>query len=209
MASTGTPDRSWPRVTVRVREVRVRVLGERLRFGLPKIPTAGGQMSVRPPLQAVSGCGCEALRRTRLRSCALAAPTKADATFERCRRLPPDDLGRPPIREVKLVDDRAQARRRQDIVDHDHVARPQCRQLCKFRDRRHKAPRRSRVCPSTDSGTITEMDARSEPGLNDPFDEAIDDALSSLPADLCAAMSNIEIVVEDEPPDGQPLLGLY
>jgi hypothetical protein len=31
--------------------------------------------------------------------------------------------------EVKLVDDRAQSRRRQDIVDHDHVARPQCRQL--------------------------------------------------------------------------------
>ena len=53
------------------------------------------------------------------------------------------------------------------------------------------------------------MDARSEPGLNDPFEEAIDDALSSLPADLRAAMSNVEIVVEDEPPHGQPLLGLY
>jgi predicted Zn-dependent protease with MMP-like domain len=65
------------------------------------------------------------------------------------------------------------------------------------------------VCPSTDSGTIAEMDARSRPELNDPFEEAIDDALSSLPADLRAAMSNVEIVVEDEPPDGQPLLGLY
>jgi predicted Zn-dependent protease with MMP-like domain len=53
------------------------------------------------------------------------------------------------------------------------------------------------------------MDARSEPGLNDPFEEAIDDALSSLPADLRAAMSNVAIVVEDEPPDGRPLLGLY
>ena len=53
------------------------------------------------------------------------------------------------------------------------------------------------------------MDARSEPGLDDPFEEGIDDALSSLPADLRAAMSNVEIVVEDEPPDGQPLLGLY
>src|SRR5258705_12870534 len=53
------------------------------------------------------------------------------------------------------------------------------------------------------------MDARSRPGLNDPFEEAIDDALNSLPADLRAAMSNVEIVVEDEPPDGQPLLGLY
>ena len=59
------------------------------------------------------------------------------------------------------------------------------------------------------SGTIAEMDARSEPGLNDPFEEAIDDALSSLPGDLRAAMSNVEIVVEDEPPGGQPLLGLY
>jgi predicted Zn-dependent protease with MMP-like domain len=59
------------------------------------------------------------------------------------------------------------------------------------------------------SGTIADMDARSGPGLNDPFDEAIDDALNSLPVDLRAAMSNVEIVVEDEPPDGQPLLGLY
>ena len=53
------------------------------------------------------------------------------------------------------------------------------------------------------------MDARSEPSLNDPFEEAIDDALSSLQADLRAAMSNVEIAVEDEPPDGRPLLGLY
>ena len=72
-----------------------------------------------------------------------------------------------------------------------------------------RRPRRSRLYLSTDSGTIAEMDARSEPGLDDPFEEAIDDALSSLPADLRAAMSNVEIVVEDEPPDGQPLLGLY
>ena len=53
------------------------------------------------------------------------------------------------------------------------------------------------------------MDARSEPGPDDLFEEAIDDALSSLPADLRAAMSNVEIVVDDEPPAGRPLLGLY
>jgi predicted Zn-dependent protease with MMP-like domain len=53
------------------------------------------------------------------------------------------------------------------------------------------------------------MDARSMPELNDPFQEAIDDALASLPDNLRAAMSNVEIVVEDEPPNGQPLLGLY
>ncbi len=67
----------------------------------------------------------------------------------------------------------------------------------------------SRCNPSTDSGIVAEMDARSEPGLNDPFEDAIDDALKSLPADLRAAMSNVAIVVEDEPPDGRPLLGLY
>jgi predicted Zn-dependent protease with MMP-like domain len=65
------------------------------------------------------------------------------------------------------------------------------------------------MAPSIDSGIVAEMDARSKPGLKDPFEEAIDDALSFLPADLRAAMSNVEIVVEDEPPDGRPLLGLY
>ncbi|HEX5448723.1 MAG TPA: metallopeptidase family protein [Gaiellaceae bacterium] len=38
---------------------------------------------------------------------------------------------------------------------------------------------------------------------------AVQEALDSLPAELRAAMSNVEIVVEDEPPHGQPLLGLY
>ena len=59
------------------------------------------------------------------------------------------------------------------------------------------------------SGILVEMDARSGPGLDDPFDEAIDDALKSLPADLREAMSNVQIIVEDEPPHGQRLLGLY
>ena len=53
------------------------------------------------------------------------------------------------------------------------------------------------------------MDARSEPGLNDPFEEAIDDALSLCRPISMRRLSNVEIVVEDEPPDGQPLLGLY
>src|SRR5260221_522037 len=35
------------------------------------------------------------------------------------------------------------------------------------------------------------------------------EALDSLPADLAGALSNVEIVVEDEPPRDQPLLGLY
>jgi predicted Zn-dependent protease with MMP-like domain len=53
------------------------------------------------------------------------------------------------------------------------------------------------------------VDGRLGPDLGDPFEEAIDDALNSLPAQLRAAMNNVEIVVEDEPPDGRPLLGLY
>ena len=41
------------------------------------------------------------------------------------------------------------------------------------------------------------------------FAEAVQTALESLPADLRAAISNLEIVIEDEPPPGQRLLGLY
>jgi predicted Zn-dependent protease with MMP-like domain len=51
-----------------------------------------------------------------------------------------------------------------------------------------------------------------EGGLIDPggrFEEYAQEALDSLPQDLRARMSNVEIVVEDEPPSGQRLLGLY
>jgi predicted Zn-dependent protease with MMP-like domain len=41
------------------------------------------------------------------------------------------------------------------------------------------------------------------------FDETVEAAVESLPDDLRSAMSNVAIVVEDEPPEGQPLLGLY
>jgi predicted Zn-dependent protease with MMP-like domain len=50
---------------------------------------------------------------------------------------------------------------------------------------------------------------------SDPLDTAerfegyAQGALDSLPSDLQARMSNVEIVVEDEPPPGQRLLGLY
>jgi predicted Zn-dependent protease with MMP-like domain len=43
----------------------------------------------------------------------------------------------------------------------------------------------------------------------DQFEVYALDALDSLPQDLRASMSNVEIVVEDEPPAGQRLLGLY
>jgi len=41
------------------------------------------------------------------------------------------------------------------------------------------------------------------------FEDTVQDAIQSLPDDLRSAMSNLEIVVEDEPPAGMPLLGLY
>ena len=41
------------------------------------------------------------------------------------------------------------------------------------------------------------------------FEEYVQDALDSLPADLRGRVSNVEIVVEDEPAPGQRLLGLY
>ena len=45
--------------------------------------------------------------------------------------------------------------------------------------------------------------------MEDEFAEYVQDALDSLPADLRARLSNVEVVVEDEPPPGQRLLGLY
>ena len=41
------------------------------------------------------------------------------------------------------------------------------------------------------------------------FEECVDDALASLPEDLRTFMSNVAVVVEEEPPQGLPLLGLY
>jgi predicted Zn-dependent protease with MMP-like domain len=41
------------------------------------------------------------------------------------------------------------------------------------------------------------------------FEEYAQDALDSLPLDLRERMSNVDIVIEDEPPPGQRLLGLY
>jgi predicted Zn-dependent protease with MMP-like domain len=41
------------------------------------------------------------------------------------------------------------------------------------------------------------------------FEEYAQSAFESLPLDLRQQISNVEIVVEDEPPGGRPLLGLY
>ena len=43
----------------------------------------------------------------------------------------------------------------------------------------------------------------------DSFADYAEEALDSVPPDLRAQMSNVEIVIEDEPPPGRRLLGLY
>jgi predicted Zn-dependent protease with MMP-like domain len=41
------------------------------------------------------------------------------------------------------------------------------------------------------------------------FEQIAERAIESLPDELRGYMSNVAIVIEDEPPGGQPLLGLY
>lgn len=41
------------------------------------------------------------------------------------------------------------------------------------------------------------------------FEQWVQEAIESLPADLRDAMANVAITIADEPPPGQPLLGLY
>ena len=45
--------------------------------------------------------------------------------------------------------------------------------------------------------------------MDDAFEQAVEAALDSLPDDLSEAMSNVAVVIEDEAPPGEPLLGLY
>ena len=44
---------------------------------------------------------------------------------------------------------------------------------------------------------------------DEEFEEVVDKAVEDLPDELRDAMSNVEVVVEDEPPAGMPLFGLY
>jgi predicted Zn-dependent protease with MMP-like domain len=41
------------------------------------------------------------------------------------------------------------------------------------------------------------------------FEQAVERALDELPNELRRAVSNLTVVVEQEPPEGMPLLGLY
>jgi predicted Zn-dependent protease with MMP-like domain len=45
--------------------------------------------------------------------------------------------------------------------------------------------------------------------MSTEFDDLVSEALDSLPDDISRLMSNVAVIVEDEPPPGLPLLGLY
>jgi predicted Zn-dependent protease with MMP-like domain len=51
--------------------------------------------------------------------------------------------------------------------------------------------------------------ALEQPLSDEEFARCAEEAIESLPRELREAMSNVAIVVEDEPPAGMPLLGLY
>ncbi len=53
------------------------------------------------------------------------------------------------------------------------------------------------------------MEPAEERDPDSTFERLVAEALDSLPDDLRSRLSNVELVVEDEPPAGQPLLGLY
>jgi predicted Zn-dependent protease with MMP-like domain len=53
------------------------------------------------------------------------------------------------------------------------------------------------------------MDDEDEGDGAEAFDQLVGDALDALPDDIRAQMSNVAVVVEDEPPPDANLLGLY
>ena len=53
------------------------------------------------------------------------------------------------------------------------------------------------------------MDEITEPVPEVDFMSEVDASLATLPPQLREAMSNVSIMVVDEPPNGAPLLGLY
>ena len=53
------------------------------------------------------------------------------------------------------------------------------------------------------------VDGSSEHDNGVDFELTVQEAVDGLPRELREAMSNVSVVVEDEPPAGAPLLGLY
>jgi predicted Zn-dependent protease with MMP-like domain len=58
-------------------------------------------------------------------------------------------------------------------------------------------------------GYARHVDPSSRSDADVDFEESVAEALASLPDDLRGFMSNVELVIEDEPPPGSRLLGLY
>ena len=77
--------------------------------------------------------------------------------------------------------------------------------MCRVCDATVTKPRRQRAASRVAASSLVVV---AEADSID-FESWIDDAMRSLPDDLRRAMSNVEIVVDDEPPPGMPLLGLY
>ena len=70
-------------------------------------------------------------------------------------------------------------------------------------------PRRRSTVPERDRGYARCVDQPARSDAEIDFDQCVADALALLPDELRAFMSNVELVVEDEPPPGSRLLGLY
>lgn len=69
----------------------------------------------------------------------------------------------------------------------------------------HQAPKRTEAkgCGGAHNGRMVDMSP-------ERFDELVGLALDGIPARLAAAMDNVVVLVETEPPDDEPgLLGLY
>ena len=45
--------------------------------------------------------------------------------------------------------------------------------------------------------------------MDEDFERYVEEAIASLPQDLREFMSNVAVLIDDEPPAGLPLLGLY
>ena len=60
-----------------------------------------------------------------------------------------------------------------------------------------------------DAAGVATLDGVSGSPAETTFEELVEEAVATLPPELERAMANVAVVVEDEPPPGLPLLGLY
>src|SRR6266581_6976241 len=81
-------------------------------------------------------------------------------------------------------------------------------QLAKAASLHHFPARECVGCPASRYARPMSVDADQETGEID-FEREVEEAVASLPRELRDVISNVAIIVEMEPPPGQPLLGLY